>query len=85
MVPGLPWVAYGIQIMAAENSNRFVVLRLPTVKARAGISRSAIYQKMANGEFPKSISLGPRAVGWLESSIDQWIQSRVELSSKEGV
>ena len=41
-----------------------------------------IYQKMANGEFPKSITLGPRAVGWLESSIDDWIQSRVALSSK---
>jgi len=83
MVPGLPWVAYGIQIMAAENSNRFVVLRLPKVKARAGISRSAIYQKMANGEFPKSISLGPRAVGWLESNIDEWIAQRIAVSSKQ--
>ena len=59
-----------------------VILKRKQVQARTGISRSAIYQKMAAGEFPKSISLGPRAVGWLESSIDQWIQSRVELSSK---
>ncbi len=54
------------------------------MQARTGISRSGIYQKMADGEFPKSISLGPRAVGWLESSIDDWIQSRIELSSKVG-
>ena len=26
--------------------------------------------------------LGLRAVGWFESSIDEWIRSRVELSSK---
>ena len=59
-----------------------VILRRTQVQARTGISRSGIYQKMADGEFPKSISLGPRAVGWLESSIDDWIQSRIELSSK---
>jgi prophage regulatory protein len=59
-----------------------VILRRTQVQARTGISRSGIYQKMADGEFPQSISLGPRAVGWLESSIDAWIQSRVELSSK---
>lgn len=57
-----------------------VILRRTQVQARTGISRSGIYQKMADGEFPKSISLGPRAVGWLESSIDGWIQSRVALS-----
>ena len=59
-----------------------VILRRTQVQARTGISRSGIYQKMANGEFPQSISLGPRAVGWLESSIDDWIQSRVDLSTK---
>lgn len=61
-----------------------VILKRTQVQARTGISRSGIYQKMADGEFPKSISLGPRAVGWLESNIDDWIQSRIELSSKVG-
>jgi prophage regulatory protein len=61
-----------------------VILRRTQVQARTGISRSGIYQKMADGEFPKSISLGPRAVGWLESSIDAWIQGRIELSTKVG-
>lgn len=59
-----------------------VILRRTQVQARTGISRSGIYQKMADGEFPQSISLGPRAVGWLESSIDKWIQSRIALSTK---
>jgi prophage regulatory protein len=58
------------------------VLRLALVKQRTGLSRSSIYSGVKQGTFPAQISLGPRAVGWLDSSIDQWIQSRVELSSK---
>ncbi len=70
--------------MAEQINKALAILRLKQVKARTGVSRSGIYQKMADGDFPKSISLGPRAVGWLESSIDHWIQTRVELSSKVG-
>jgi prophage regulatory protein len=58
------------------------ILRLALVKQRTGLSRSSIYNGVKQGSFPAQISLGPRAVGWLESSIDQWIQNRVELSSK---
>lgn len=61
------------------------ILRLALVKKRTGLSRSSIYSGVKQGTFPAQISLGPRAVGWLESSVDQWIQSRVELSSKVGV
>ena len=56
------------------------VLRLPFVKARTGLSRSTIYLRIAEGSFPKPVSLGDRAVGWLESEIEQWLASRVEAS-----
>ena len=56
------------------------VLRLPLVKARTGLSRSTIYLRTAEGSFPKPVSLGARAVGWLESDIEQWLTSRVEES-----
>ena len=52
------------------------VLRLPLVKARTGLSRSTIYLRIAEGTFPKPVSLGARAVGWLESDIEQWLISR---------
>jgi prophage regulatory protein len=58
------------------------ILRLALVKQRTGLSRSSIYSGVKQGTFPAQISLGPRAVGWLESSIDAWIQSRIALSSK---
>ncbi|GAB5498519.1 MAG: AlpA family transcriptional regulator [Pseudohongiellaceae bacterium] len=59
------------------------ILRLPEVKARTGLSRSTIYLRMANGDFPKSVSLGGRAVGWLESDIDQWLTNKIESSRND--
>jgi prophage regulatory protein len=53
------------------------ILRLPAVKARTGLSRSTIYLQAASGEFPKPISLGPRAVGWLECDIEAWLSQRI--------
>ena len=52
------------------------VLRLPQVKARTGLSRSSIYAAVKLGTFPAPIALGERAVGWLDSTIDDWITTR---------
>jgi prophage regulatory protein len=51
------------------------VLRLPTVRVRTGLSRSTIYLRISRSEFPAPVSLGGRAVGWLESDVDAWISS----------
>jgi prophage regulatory protein len=56
------------------------IIRLPAVKDKTGLSRSSIYLRMSKGKFPKSISLGDRAIGWLESDVDQWIESIVAAS-----
>lgn len=50
--------------------------RLKTVIADTGLSRSSIYLMMRAGKFPKNVQLGARAVGWLESDIQAWIDSR---------
>lgn len=55
-----------------------IILRLPQVIKRTGLSRSSIYLRMTNDEFPESVSLGGRAVGWLESDIDDWIVEKIE-------
>ena len=46
-----------------------VILRRKEVQARTGLSRSTIYLRVSQGSFPKSVPLGPRAVGWLESEV----------------
>ncbi|WP_234178743.1 AlpA family transcriptional regulator [Sphingopyxis sp. NFH-91] len=52
-------------------------LRLPEVIARVGLRRSAIYQRMSEGRFPRSRSLGPKCVVWVETEIDDWMSEIV--------
>lgn len=52
------------------------VLRRPQVEAATGLGRSTIYEMIARGEFPTPIKLGARAVGWIESEIEQWLDHR---------
>jgi len=60
------------------------LLRLPVVCDRVGYSRSTVYLLINRSEFPKPISIGERAVAWLESDIDAWIEARIE-SGRTGV
>ena len=53
---------------------KYTVLRLPDVKSMTGLSRSAIYSRIADGAFPKQISLGGRAVAWLQSDVEAWLK-----------
>lgn len=57
-----------------------IILRLPEVKGRTGLSRSSIYLRIANNQFPHSISLGGRAVGWLEADVERWLTERIDAS-----
>ena len=56
------------------------ILRLPSVKARTGLSRSTIYLRVSDGSFPSPISLGARSVGWVESDIEEWISHKIRQS-----
>jgi prophage regulatory protein len=53
------------------------ILRLRAVQDWTGLSRSMIYALIKEGTFPKPIPLGARAVGWLESDIQAWIESLI--------
>ena len=53
------------------------VERLPSVKARTGLSRSTIYRRIALGNFPRQVKLGERASGWNTAEIDAWITDRI--------
>lgn len=61
--------------MDHRNSETF--LRLPEVKSRTGLSRSSIYLYVKKGSFPIPMKLGLRSVGWVESDIQDWINSRI--------
>ena len=63
-----------------EKREQVRFLRLPEVLARTGLSRSTIYVRLDQGRFPKPVSLGARAVGWIEAEVDQWIRERIDQS-----
>jgi len=56
-------------------------LKLPEVRARTAKSRSSIYQGVKDGTFPKQIKIGgPRAVGWIESEIEDYLQACIDAT-----
>ena len=62
--------------MAHCDTNRLI--RLPEVMERVGLRRTAIYQRMREGQFPKSRSLGARCTVWVEAEINNWIRNVIQ-------
>ena len=58
------------------------ILRLPNVKASTGLSRSTIYLRISQGTFPKPVKLGGRAVGWVQTEVQEWLQRQIEVSRR---
>ncbi len=59
------------------------IWRLPEVMARTGLPRSTIYHKMCRDEFPQSVNLGLRSVGWISEQVEEWIQDRIDASRQD--
>jgi len=60
------------------------LIRLQEVLKRVPYSRSTIYLKVARGEFPQPVSLGARAVAWVQADVDAWIDRRID-AGRSGV
>jgi prophage regulatory protein len=55
-------------------------LRLPEVKAVAGLSKTSLYTLIRDRNFPAPVQLGPRAVAWVRAEVKKWAASRVLAS-----
>lgn len=62
-------------------SNRFI--RLPEVMRRTGFGRAWIYRMIERGEFPSQVKLGRRAVGFVESEVDAWVDQRIQAARRQ--
>ncbi len=58
----------------------YKLLRLRDVIKMASLTRTTIYNYMAEGKFPKNIHLGPKISVWIEREIQEWINSQILLN-----
>jgi prophage regulatory protein len=54
-------------------SNPDRIIRLKTVLARTGLSRSTLYRKIADGTFPRQVPISIHGAGWHESAVSRWV------------
>ncbi len=58
------------------------MLRLRGVEECVGFSRSAIYRAMEDDGFPRPVRIGRRAVAWVESEVQAWLD--IKLAERGG-
>ena len=59
------------------------LLRLPDVLKRTGLSRASVYTRMKEGGFPKPVHIGPRAIAWPQSDIDEWVANIIRTNRRD--
>lgn len=60
------------------------LLRADEVVRRTGLSRTTIWRKERDGEFPRRVKLGGNSVAWREKEVEKWISSRPRVDISEG-
>ena len=67
--------------MAEKVREALKILRRKQLEERLQLSRSTIYERMrTDPEFPRSVNLGGRAVGWVEGEVDAYLAFLIERS-----
>lgn len=61
------------------------VLKLKDVVHLTGLSRVTVWRLEQKGEFPKKIALSPNRVGWIESEVLDWVNSRPRIGDQKDV
>lgn len=78
--------------MAAQIQAALTILRRKQVEARTGLCRSSIYARLRHNAkrpgdydptFPKPVSVGAKAVGWLEHEVEAWIAAQIQKSRED--
>ena len=48
-----------------------------------GLKTAALYRLVQKGQFPKPIKISTKLVGWVESEVIAWLESRI--AQRDGV
>ena len=71
--------------MAQFSHSTLAILRRKQVQAESGYSRSTIYLRIAQGLWPKPVSLGARAVGWPAGEVSAVNAARIAGKSDDDI
>ncbi len=58
------------------------LLCFKAVKALTGLSRTTVWRMENVGGFPQRRQITDKRVGWLESELSEWIETRAKVSSQ---
>lgn len=53
------------------------IIRMPAVRDKVHLNKTAIYELIKRGEFPRPVKLTERSVAWVEAEVDAWIAARI--------
>jgi len=67
-------------MIGGNSKMRFI--KLKEVMDCTGLGRSTIYKYIENDQFPKQISLGDRAVTWVEREVHDWMMDSLKRVNK---
>ena len=54
------------------------ILRVRDVMAVTQLSRMTLHRRVRDGSFPAPVRLGPRAIGWRRTDVEQWVEELPE-------
>jgi prophage regulatory protein len=63
--------------MLEQSRSPVTLLCRKQVESRTGLSKSTIYKLASEGNFPKPIKLGDKAVAWIDHQVDHWIAMKI--------
>ena len=72
-------------IHSTQRSEDSTIYRLPTVEARTGLKRAAIYKRITDGLIPAPIKVGSRVSGWPAREISAVCEAHIQGRSDDEI
>jgi prophage regulatory protein len=73
---------YSPRIHTTKGGYKLKVIRPAEIKEYAGLSKNSAFRLEKLNMFPKRRQLGPSAVGWISTEIDEWIANRPVVTTE---
>lgn len=65
---------------AIERNEKPSLITAKEALKRVQRSKSWLYKRLADGEFPKPVRVGARAISFVESEVTDWINAQIDAT-----